>query len=651
MRTIRGDFAGSSPSLLQTKFALPRQASGRPLLERTRLLAQISEAGRARLILLCAPAGYGKTELAAQVAHAEGGAWLSLDQRDNDPVRFVAYFIGALAKVGVVRGVASGQRLRTVDGETLWTGLEATLNEFSAVEEKVTLVLDDYHRIENPQVHQLLRYIVEFTPPTLRLLLASRSSLPIPLARLRATDELLELTADDLRFSRDEVTSYLAMDDERELPPPLVVAAHERTEGWIIALQLLKSLLHGQSDARREVILQEFGGTNRHLAEIMNDEVLAQSGEWRDFLLHTSILSRLTGSLCDAVTGRSNGAAMLRGLEQAGSLLFAIDDERRWYRVHKLLAQLLRSQLSETLDQTQIATLHRRASDWLSGHGFPDEAIEHAMAASDWVRAIDLLRQLGFEATACRDAQKLRRWLEALPLDVRSADPTIAYWYGAVQPSTSQPHPGSDFLDRAEAHWNEGGSGKMLGSVRMRRSWNAIHQGRYEDALNLARSSISLNLKASAEAQAMSLYTRGVAQVRLGRVRDALASMEEAVAIHSLPLITSVEIGHARALSGDLDGAERDILRGLSTGTPADSVRRGHIWLAEIYLARNELDLAEDQLTQATRLGESGAASTDLPSLEIAQAQLLWAKGEPAAALDHLTNSGSPDSGAQRDDV
>lgn len=628
---------GGRLALLQTKLAPPIHATGLTPLVRARLLTKIREAAPARVIVVSAPAGYGKTTLAAQLAAAAGGAWLSLDQRDNDPERFIAYLVGTLVQAGVTTGAAISQRLRLVADDGIWVILEQLLNDLDPAGEPITLILDDYHRIENAEVHQLVGYLIEFMPSTLRLLLISRTPPPLALARLRAEGALLEITADDLRFSREEAGSYLTMDDGDQLPLAEIARAHERTEGWIAALQLLKGLLHGKSDEHRREILREFGGTSRHVADLLIDEVLSRWPHHRDFLLQTSILARLTGPLCDAVTGQTDGAAVLQALEQDGSLLFALDDERRWYRYHHFLAELLRRQLTDSLDEAAIAALHHRAGAWLAAHDQTDEAVEHALAIADWPRAIDLLNEIGLEAAAYRDTLQLRRWLEALPADLRLADPALEYWYGRTLSSTCQPQAGRAYLERAEEDWRGAGSEQLLGSVRMGRAWSAMHEGRNDEAVELARSSIMLNADAPVEAQAMSLYTLGAAQLRLGQIREAMVMMAQATAKHPLPQISGVEIGRVLALSGRLAEAEREIRRGLSNGNLTDSHRRGRIWLAEIYLAWNELERADEQLTQAAELADMFEARSFFPSVEIERARLAWARGLADVAFDSLT--------------
>jgi LuxR family maltose regulon positive regulatory protein len=627
--------AGRSRALLQTKLTAPRVADVAGLLVRPRLIERLQAAERVRLVLVCAPAGYGKTTLVSQAVAPDEGrvAWLSLDERDNDPGRFVAYLVGAVRRVNPAVGDAAAPEQGSLGGSS-WDVLESMLNALARSAGTIRLVVDDYRRIQDPVVHNLMDYLVAFLPPQLRLIVTSRVDPPLPLARLRAGGDLLEIRAGDLSFTREETARYLAIDSDGPIPSGMIGRVHARTEGWIVALHLLNLLLRGEPAERRTAILEGFVGSRRHVAEFLLDEVLRQRPtSHRTFLLQTAILSRLTGPLCDAVTGRADGQAVLRALERDGIPLFALDDQRRGYRYHHLLSEFLGQQLADELGETEVEALHRRASAWLSEHNQLDEAIDHALAAHDGERGIDLLYRAGLEATAFRQTLILRNWLEALPARYLEDDPMLAFWYGRTLSSTCKPKQARALLERAEHALLAAQGTHLIGGVRIARAWGAIHEGRVADALALSQSAIELAAGAPAETRSMAHYTYGAALLRAGHASMALARMERAKTEHPLPTIAAVEVGRALALQGRLAEGAEQIRIGLTNDNPTDSHRRGYIWLADIFRAWNDLDLADEQLERAAELAAFLDSESFFPSLEIARARLLWASDQTEWAM------------------
>jgi LuxR family maltose regulon positive regulatory protein len=630
---------GRPRALLLTKLTAPTSADATGLLIRPRLIERLRTANQARLILVCAPAGYGKTTLVSQAAAADDGrlAWFSLDERDNDPGRFVAYLVGAILRLDPAIGDAIPRADDSAGSGSSWDVLEAVLNALANSADMTRLIIDDYHRIQNPVVHQLMNYVVEFAPPQLRLIVTSRVDPPLALARLRASGDLLEIRAAELSFTREETAQYLAIDNEGPLPTGMILRVHLRTEGWVVALQLLNLLIRGESEERRTAILEGFVGSRRHVADFLLDEVLRQrTPTHRSFLLRTSILARLTGPLCDAVTGQGDGQAFLHALERDGIPLFSLDDQRRWYRYHHLFSEFLAQQLGDELGEAGVELLHRRASAWLSEHNQIDEAIDHSLAAHDWERAIDLLYRAGLEATAFRRTLTLRRWLEALPDSYLDGNPMLMLWYGRTLSSTCKPKRARAVLEQAEQALLAVGANHLIGGARIARAWGAIHEGRVADALDFSRSAIELEAGASAAARSMASYTLAAALLRAGHAVEAQAQMGRANAVHPLPTIASVEVGHALALQGRLAEAVDQIETGLTNDNPTDSHRRGYIWLAAIYRAWNNLDRAGEQLDRAEELAAFFDAESFFPSLEVARARLLWAGGDSDQALAEL---------------
>ncbi len=377
---------------------------------------------------MSAPAGFGKTTMLADWLGTgpAGGrliAWLSLDPSDNDPVLFWAYFIAALRTA--VPGVGQGALALLSSTESPTEAFVVTLlNDLAALSDQVVVVLDDYHVIEEPHIRDGMIYLVEHLPPPIRLVIASRADPALPLARLRARGELVEIRANDLRFTLDEAASYLHEVMGLELTSGDVAALEGRTEGWIAALQLAALSMQGRADVAG--FIAGFAGDDRYIVDYLVGEVLQRQPEHvRSFLLHTSILSRLNGSLCDAVTGQHDGRAMLEALDRANLFLVPLDDRRLWYRYHHLFADVLRARLLDE-QPDQVRDLHRRASDWYARNGDQSAAIGHALDGEDFERAADLIEMAAMPAFRARQEATFRRWLEALPDELFRVRPVLA---------------------------------------------------------------------------------------------------------------------------------------------------------------------------------------------------------------------------------
>src|SRR3954465_12095330 len=376
---------------LETKFHVPRR--GRGLVPRPRLIEGLARRAESALTLVSAPAGFGKTTLLTEwvaewLSGAPAGercaAWLSLDPRDNDPALFWRYLVTALD--AAVPGVGSNSLEQLQSSQPPTEAVLATLlNDLNAVENDVVLVLDDFHVIEAPEVQDGMHFLMDHLPPRIHLVLAARADPALALARLRGRGELVEVRAADLRFTPDEAAGYLNGVMGLALTPRDVSALEGRTEGWIAALQLAALSMQGRDDVAG--FIAGFAGNDRYIVDYLAEEVLQRQPERvRSFLLQTSILGRLSGPLCDAVTGQAGGKAMLEGLDRSNLFVVPLDDRRRWYRYQHLFADVLRVRLLD--EQPELSDeLHRRASAWYEAAGDRPEAIAHAMAGHDIDRA------------------------------------------------------------------------------------------------------------------------------------------------------------------------------------------------------------------------------------------------------------------------
>ncbi len=383
-----------------------------------------------KLILISAPAGFGKSTLLSQwVRHRDGmtpplqAGWISLDEGDNDSVRFWTYFITALQRINADIGEISLAALRSAQPapvETLLTGL---INEIVERPDQLVLILDDFHAITDRQIHDGLLFLLRNRPPHLHLILSGRSDPPWPLARLRARCEMTELRAGDLRFTPDEACAFLNEGMGLGLRAEDIAALEARTEGWVAGLQMAALSMRDKEDTSGFVA--SLSGSHRYIADYLADEALdQQSPDVQDFLLKTAILDRLTGPLCDAVTGRSGSQAILERLDENNLFLVSLDDDRCWYRYHRLFADLLHVRLDQA-HPDQARGLHLRASEWFANQGDLDTSIAHAMAAPHPERALDLLNQHTETLWSRGEYATLLKWLNQLGHNVTRSRPRL----------------------------------------------------------------------------------------------------------------------------------------------------------------------------------------------------------------------------------
>jgi ATP/maltotriose-dependent transcriptional regulator MalT len=380
---------GEPVVLLAAKSAPPAIRS--QLIERPALIKILSAEPSPRLTLLSAPAGWGKTTLLAQwVSGADDRrrrGWLSLDASDNDPARFWACAVAALDKASP--GVAPRAfELIKMGADARQVVLPTLLDELAAVDYQITLILDDYHLVENRTVHEQVGFVVERLPQTFRLVIATRSDPMLPLARLRARGDLLELRAEELRFQAGEAADLLDGVLGLDLADADIHLLHRRTEGWAAGLYLAALSLAGRADVA--AFIKTFAGDNRHIVDYLMDEVLdGQPSPLRNFLLRTSVLERLSGPLCDAMLQTSGSDSILEKIERENLFVVPLDMSRHWYRYHQLFGELLRTELRRS-EPDLVADLHRRAATWFETEGLVDEALRHLIAAGDIARSADL---------------------------------------------------------------------------------------------------------------------------------------------------------------------------------------------------------------------------------------------------------------------
>jgi LuxR family transcriptional regulator, maltose regulon positive regulatory protein len=412
--------------LVWSKLAAPAPRAG--LVPRASLQSLLEAGLGAKLCLVDAPAGFGKTTLLAQWRAAAGGgrvAWMSLDEGDDDPTRFWVYAVEALRTVEWGVGARSLAALRRPSADLYRVVLPGLLNELSTAGLPLFLVVDDYHLITNPTCHQTLTFFLDHLPVGVHLVLATRADPPLPLARMRARGELAEIRVADLQFTDEEALALLNGAMGLQLATEDVQRLAERTEGWAAGLYLAGLSLRGRQDP--SAFIASFHGDNRHVADYLGADVLARLPDTiRRFLLGTSILERLSGPLCDAVLEGEGSAALLRELERSNLFLVPLDQRREWYRYHHLFAELLRVELASR-EPGLLETLHRRAAAWHQQAGNPDEAIGHASAAGEFVQAAALIARHWLTYWRRGQRATVARWLDGLPDEAIMANPPVAY--------------------------------------------------------------------------------------------------------------------------------------------------------------------------------------------------------------------------------
>jgi LuxR family maltose regulon positive regulatory protein len=476
--------------IVATKLARPPVRSEH--LPRERLLAALRDGSARRLILVAAPPGFGKTTLLSTwAATDEGVAWLWLDADDNDPVRFVSYLIEALQTVHSGIGSRARVALRGPGVGLTEVILPLLVNDLAAPgTDRVTLILEDYHVITNPAVHEAVSYLLERTPPSLRIVIASREDPPLPLPRLRARDELYEIRAADLRFTVDEARAFLAGALETPIMDEDAERLRERTEGWPAAMHLATLSLRSGGDTR--AFIDAFSGDDRHVVDYLTSEVLESlDAELRAFLTQTSILDRFTAALCDAVRGRDDSAGILHALEQSNQLLMPLDTRRQWYRYHPLLADVLR-QDAGTQASPQLATAHARASAWYRDQGLIVDAARHAHAAGDTIAAVDLIGHYWPVFFEQGQLATVAGWIDALPPGALDDDWSLCLAASTVMTHLHRLDEARSWLDTARAAPPQSRSGaRRDGPLASQEASLALFAGDVPATIDAARRAIA----------------------------------------------------------------------------------------------------------------------------------------------------------------
>ncbi len=649
--------------LLATKLFVPPPRAA--LVARPRLVERLNAGLDRRLTLVSAPAGYGKTTLVADWLHDRGQAalsrqiaWLTLDENDNDPARFLAYLVAALRQVDPDIGQAAQMMLQAPQPPPTEALLTSLLNDVASTPDAFVLVLDDYHLIQTLPIHQQLAFWLQHQPPQMHLVIATREDPPLPLSRLRARGQITDIRQTDLLFTVDETTDFLRRVMALELEPGDIAALQRRTEGWIAGLQMAALTLQGtlspqsQEDVHR--VVESFAGSHRYILDYLIEEVFQQqSPDVQDFLVQTSILDRLTASLCDAVTRRDDSRDVLLGLDRGNLFLVRLDQSRQWYRYHRLFRDLLRSQ-GESVDR---APLHLRAASWYEQQGLLDEAIYHVVAAEDWDEAERLLWPAAGQAINHGRFATVGRWLDSMPEERLRKSSWLATLKGWVLLPAGQ-------FDAAET-WAALGK-DLLPADAPPVSWAlviclqlSIAHGRYEiprvielahQALELLEEGDPYGLRGPALANLAS------AQMILGDIPAATQTYREMArlgqeaghrisvvsALTSLAWLLHLQLEPSEALALCHQALEWAVG---PRGKPLPLAGQPHVVLGMIAYERNELALASEHLVPGVELSRQLGPSSGVMQAAFTLAWIQALSGDREAAL--ATASGTRQAASQ----
>jgi LuxR family transcriptional regulator, maltose regulon positive regulatory protein len=654
-------------ALLETKFHVPRRRRG--LVTRPRLSQRVAGGAESPLTLVSAPAGFGKTTLlaewvAAGAAVGQATAWLSLDQRDNDAGLYWTYVVAAVRTADETIGAGALSLLESQQA-SMEAVVSSLLNDLQTLAKDVVLVLDDYHVIEASEVHEGMTFLLEHLPPRVHVVIAGRADPPLPLARSRGQGDLAEIRAADLRFTPDEAAAYLTEVMGLALTAHDVAALEERTEGWIAALQLAALSLQGRDDVAG--FIAGFAGDDRYIVDYLVEEVLARQPEQvRRFLLQTSILERLSGPLCDAVTGQDGGKAQLAELKRGNLFLVPLDDRRQWYRYHQLFADVLRTHL---LDEQpgDVPLLHARASGWYEQNGRRPEAIRHALAAGDFERAADLVELAIPAMRRGRQEAAMRAWLQALPDEVIEVRPVLSVGLAGAILAVGDFEPGR--LEEAERwldatqRWLDSTTGaaqlvvddneelrRIPGMIDVYRAALDLAGGDVSGAIGHAAQALELlpaddHLGRAAAAGFVGLTSWATGDLDAAHVAwsECVAGLRRAGHIADT-LGCTIALADIRITQGRLGEAMRTYEQALQLAT-----EQGGVVLpgtADMYVGMSELHCEWDDLTAATQslmmsqeLGEQAGLAQNRYRWRVAMARVRQTEGDLPGALDLLNEA------------
>ncbi|MBI1277592.1 MAG: hypothetical protein GC179_05650 [Anaerolineaceae bacterium] len=634
--------------ILQTKLSPPFVRSD--LVLRARLTQRFSASLERPFMLICAPAGYGKTTLLGEWLSADGAstapvAWLSLDEDDNDPIRFLIYLVSALTKIGHSGMDEVLSLLRSPQPPPAKVVLTGLISRLEAYPGQFVLVLDDYHLITAVPIHEAMTFLLDHLPTQMHLVIISREDPPFPLARLRGRGQVSEIRADELRFTLDEAGRFLSQMLGIELSVDQLHDLDTRTEGWVAGLQMAALAMKGREDVGR--FIAAFTGSHRFILDYLMEEVLnRQSADIQEFLLHSSVLDRLSGSLCDRVTGRSDSQFILEQIEHGNLFLIALDDERHWYRYHHLFGEMLQRHL-QLVNGNIVPELHNLASEWFEQNGWYSEAIEHALTGHNERRAVQLIAQYGAQVRMRGELATVLRWLKSLPDAVLRLFPELELDYAFMLTMTdSDTEAEKHVLEVEQALLNqnlvedEAKRTTLLGRAAAIRTTLSLLLG-YEGDITIATGRKAHNLLPESDVfwRAWVYFNMGVAYyISKGEVRNAEHCLQEAIHLcehlnDTFTIMVSLsQLSRMYIICGRLRQADAVIDQLLQTKMAPRAWGQAWFDRSQIRYERNDIAGALEDVIEARRI----FAGYELKRFSIdgcaKMARLKWAMGDEVEA-------------------
>ncbi len=610
--------------LLATKFYIPPVPTR--FVFRPKLIQRLEEGIQGKLTLVSAGAGFGKSSLLSewhssyqkeQQEQERSVAWISFDRADNDPVRFWQYVFAALEHILPGSGEEGFTLLQSVETIADTLIITTLINVFLSMPRRVVLILDDYHTITNAAIHQGIAFLLDHQPPQLHLIISTRTDPPFMLSRLRSRGHLNEFRADDLRFHLEETELFLKTATSLPFSEEAVAMLELRTEGWIAGLHMAALSLKGRSDS--VAFINSFAGSHHYILDYLSEEVLDQQVEAvQQFLMQTSILERLSGSLCDAVVEQPKSQAVLEYLEGANLFIVPLDDERGWYRYH----QLLRDVLHRRLQQSQldlIPQLHHRSASWYEKHGFLAEAIHHALAANEHEWAAQLMEQAAIPMILRGEHNTLQLWLQSLPQHILSHHPRLcinAAWFYTLSSARLETIEG--YLRPAEAYMNKRSDTlpdtdmeEMRGEIDGIRATLIRHQGDLMRAIPLFEQALQRIPPTHPFRRSLICLHLGSSLIYTGEVASAQNVLQEAVMLNSgirnIYSLTQafLTLSWAQVIRGHYRQAYATCQRGIEVMSEAmgqeNSMHTSGVYLGmgNILYEWNELESAAEMLIKA----------------------------------------------------
>jgi LuxR family transcriptional regulator, maltose regulon positive regulatory protein len=596
--------------IIATKINVPPPRTG--LVARPRLLALLDEAAARGLALVAAPAGFGKSTLVAEWLRQtrRPAAWLAIDRHDNDPARFLAYLVRALQPLAPEVGASVLAALGTPQPAEVRALVSQLINDLAAAPSPITLVLDDWHLIDDDQVTLGLQTLVEYQPPQLSLVVITREDPALPLARLRSRGQLGEVRAADLRFNALEAAEFLRHSARLELAEADVAALEQRTEGWIAGLHLAALSMRGAPDPAG--FIQAFTGSHRYVLDYLLEEVFArQPAQIQEFLLDSAWLERLSAELCDAALGRAGSAALLEQVEAAGLFLRPLDEARHWYRYHRLFAEALQARQQRQQPQ-RAAEIHRRAAAWFQAAGWLVDAVEHARQSGDAAHHLALVEQHAFRVMGRGELGLAARWLSDLPEAALRQSPRLCLDQAWIHYLNRQGAEVDPWLDAAEACLPAASDrqASLMGEVLALRSLRQDSDP--ERALQLGQAAIEATPASNPLVRGLIHMALGTSHRQLGQLDRAFDAFEAAIPLHWQAgnllgaFMAAADVVIQAQPLGRLDRAEAQCQQALEQArrlgldqVPAAGV--ACVGLASVRLERGQWQTASDMLREALR--------------------------------------------------